>query len=122
MARPLPTKANIEYTGTDIPPVYVEGAQAMKTPQGALQVDFYSEYIKPRDMLKATMQTIKQSNNLATMRLQADDPYGMGSGTGNITIMRRIEARFILTAPALRSILPWLQSKLADLESEEGAG
>ena len=113
----LPTKANIEYEGTDLTPVYVEAAQGIKTPRGAFQLSFYSEFIKSRDRLGARIEPIGEHGNSTTVRMNADDPYGLSKGEP-LKIVRRIEANLILTIPALRSIIPWLQSKLKELEEE----
>ncbi len=119
MAKPpqAPTKAVIEYEGTDIPPVYVEGAQGMHTPQGALQMSLYSEYVKPRENLTATVADTSVPAGTRAMRIRTEEPYGLDKGS--IRIVRRIEANLILTPPFLRRLVPWLQQQLHDLEQKK---
>ena len=113
--RQAPTKAVIEYEGVDLPPVYVEAAQGMNTPKGSLQMSFFSEYMKPRENLGATIASVGEPAGTAeTMRIQTEEPYGLDKGS--IRIVRRIEANLILPLPFLRQLVPWLQERLNDLE------
>ena len=115
--RRAPRKIVIEYEGTDLPPVYVEGAQGMTTPKGFLQVSFFSEYVKARGNLGAKVMETAESAGVTSMRIQAEDPYGLDKG--EMRIVRRIEANLILSPPALRDIVSWLQLKLHELEQKD---
>ena len=108
------TKAVIEYEGAEHPPVYVEAAQGMNTPKGSLQLSFFSEYMKPRENLGATIVNVAEIGGAAKMNIQTEEPYGLDKGS--IRIVRRIEANLILPLPFLRQLVPWLQDRLNDLE------
>jgi len=104
---------SIEYENADLTPVYVEAAQGMPTPNGALQVSFYSEYMKP-------LSEVQLESEGKKVRLSQADPFGRD--TGKVTITRRIEASLIFTVPALRSIVPWLQQRLDELDQDNSNG
>ena len=52
--------ATILYENLDIDPAYVEGAQGIHTPQDALHVKFYSEYLREKNELKPKWLFMKQ--------------------------------------------------------------
>ena len=105
----------IEYENADLTPAYVEGAQGVRTQKGALQINFYSEYLKPLSEVQPKINVVENAagSKEVIMSLSQADPFGLD--TGSITIVRRVEASLILTAPALQSIIPWLQQKLDEL-------
>lgn len=111
-----PTKAAIEVEGTDLPPVYVEGAHGLHTPKGSLQVSFYSDHIKPRESLGAALVTTEESAGVTNMNIKPDDSYGLDKR--ELRIVRRIAANLILPLPFLRELVPWLQLKLNELEQK----
>ena len=115
-----PTRAVIEYENVDVRPAYVEGAQGMRTPQGALHVSFYSEYVKARDKLNSQVTSnSKPGENSVTIAIASGDPFGIDDD--EIRIVRRIEASLILTVPALQTIVPWLQQKLNELTQNDSS-
>ena len=117
---PALTKIVVEYENLELKPVYVEGAQGMGTTQGALHVSFYSEYTKSKAELKGkTRSSELAANNAARVQVSFPDPFLSGD---EIRIVRTVESALILTAPVLRSLIPWLQLKLQELESNTGSG
>ena len=111
-------RAVIEYENLDVSPAYVEGAQGVKTPQGALHVSFYSEFFKHKNVLKPRIARSGNDGGTTTYTV-TDAPDAFGLDAGDITIVRRIESSMIMTVPTLRAIVPWLQMKLNELENEE---
>ena len=107
-----PPKAAIEYENLDITPVYVEAAQGMVTPKGVLHVSFFNEFVKSRDKLESEA-SLNRDDGHVKMTLKTKDPFG--SDDGNIQIVRRVEANLIFTEAGLKSLIPWLQEKLAEL-------
>lgn len=115
---PARTKIVVEYENLELKPAYVEGAQGMRTSHGALHVSFYSEYTKSKAQLKGETRSLA-ANNAETVQVTFPDPFLSGD---EIRIVRRVESALILTVPVLRSLVPWLQSKLQELESNTGSG
>ena len=109
-----PTEVVVEYENTDITPVFVEGAQGMKTPNGALQVSFYSEHMKPLETLATVSVPIEDPDRQGDLKFKTKDPFGLD--TGSITIVRRIEASLFLTEPSLKILINWLNLKLLELQ------
>ena len=114
--RQVPTKATIEVEGVDLPPVYVEAAHGLHTPKGSLQVSFYSEHIKPRPNLGASVGSTVESARVTNMSITPEDSYGMDKN--ELLIVRRIAANLILPLPFLRELVPWLQLKLNESEQK----
>ena len=113
-----PTGAVVQYENLDLPPAYVEGVQGMATPQGALQVSFYSEFLKPHDEVACELEaTVQPEVSGIALRVEAKDPFGLDGG--QLRIVRRIEANLVFTVPALKAVVPWLQQKLNELAPEE---
>ena len=109
------TKKNVEnvkikYENADIPPRYVDGAQGLVNQKGVLQFSLYSEFMKQTDEINTDAKQIQgDSPSELTINLSKADPFGLD--TGHITITRRIEGNFVITAQALRSIINWLEKK-----------
>ncbi|MDE0254464.1 MAG: hypothetical protein OYG32_06685 [Rhodospirillaceae bacterium] len=104
----------IQYENADIPPRYVDSAQGLVNKKGALQFSLYSEFIKQADEINTDAKQIQgDSPSELTINLSRADPFGLD--TGQITITRRIEGNFIITAQALRSIINWLEKKHAEI-------
>lgn len=101
----------IKYENADLAPAYAEGAQGMLTPKGALHVSFYSEYLKHQPELECNSQPMLDG----TVQAQTPDPYSPRHG--KFHIVRRVESSLILPASFLRDLIPWLQSKLNELDS-----
>ena len=113
-----PKKATVQYQNADLTPAYVDGAQGLVTQNGALCVNFYSEYVKPLSEISSQgsrAQTIEPGVSQLTMR--HGDPFGLD--TDEITIIRRIEASLFMTRPVLESIVPWLQQRLDEIRKRE---
>ena len=110
LMKPSIENVKIEYENTDIQPQYIEGAQGMLTQKGALHFTLYSEYIKQLEEVNAEATQI-QSDSPAdvAVNLSRKDPFGLD--TSSITLIRRLEGSFVVTAPALRSIIDWLEKK-----------
>ena len=114
-----PNKGAIEYENTELPAVFVEGAQGMLTPNGsALHMSLYSEYIKAQEKVVATLQERKEEGGLLSVSFKADDPYQLDRRK-EIQVVRRIEGRFFLTSSFLKQFIPWLQQKLEELEKKD---
>ena len=113
-------KVVLEYENLDLAPTYVEGAQGMRTPLGALQVSFFSEYIKPIEPLELPVETHAASDNTSvSLKVLQRDPFL--SEAQQIRMVRRIEANVILTLPALQALIPWLQQKLDEMEMHDSS-
>ena len=110
-----PPNVVIEYENADLTPVYVEEAQGIRTQRGACQISFYSQYLKPLSEVQSKLNVGERAagSTAVTMELGHADPFGLD--TESITIVRRVEANLILTAPVLQSIIPWLQKMLDEL-------
>lgn len=112
--KPNIEKVKIEYENADLHPRYIEGAQGMVTQKGTLQFTLYSEFVKQLDEINVdATQTQSDSSSGLTVNLSRKDPFGLD--TGRITITRRLEGNFVVTAPALRSIIDWLETKHAEM-------
>lgn len=109
---PSTPKLIIEYENEDIRPAYVEGAQGTRTPQGALHVAFYSEFMKTQKKIQATVK--KTDDPKDGTALVASDPFMFDNG--ELHIVRRVEANLIFTVPALESLIPWLTGKLQEMK------
>ena len=113
-------KIVLEYENMDLAPAYVEGAQGMRTPLGALHVSFYSEYIKPIESLELPVETQSVSDDTSvTLKVFQPDPFI--AEAQKIRMVRRIEANVILTLPALQALIPWLQQKLDEMEKHDSS-
>jgi hypothetical protein len=113
-------KVLLEYENLGVPPAYVEGAQGMRTPLGALQVSFYSEYIKPRETLELDVESqVSLDNDTVSLKVLQQDPFM--SDPQHIRMARRIEANLIFTLPALQALIPWLQQKLDEMEKHDSS-
>jgi len=110
----------VEYENLDLAPAYVEGAQGMPTPQGALHVSFYSEFLRTKDKLLSKIVEQENPDGSVTCEITGV-PDAFGLDKGDLTIVRRIESSLIMTVPTLRVIVPWLQAKLNELEKQENS-
>ena len=106
-----------ETENEDLRPVYVEGAQGGITPKGSLQVSFYLDFLKPSKQLKARITKTGQETGQAAFRISPGDPFGLDSN--RLHFVRKIEATLVFTAPTLKSLIPWLQSKLDEMTQNE---
>ena len=112
---PSQPKLIIEYENEDIRPTYVEGAQGARTPQGALYVSFYSEFVKTQKKIQATVKKTDDSDDSKDgTALVAQDPFMFDNG--ELHIVRRVEANLIFTVPSLESLIPWLTGKLQEMK------
>ena len=118
---PMTTKIVVKYENLDLPPAYVEGAQGMRTSQGALHVSFYSEYVKSKEEIRTSITLPDPSSgDPQTVQVTVPDPFQRDDG--EIRIVRRVESNLVFTTPVLRSLIPWLQQKLLELETNSGSG
>ena len=107
--------AIVQYDNVDIPPVYVEGAQGLLTPQGALQIAFFSEYIKPLAEVRTSVAAeAVHDGEAVTISFSAQDPFGLDGK--QIHLIRRVEAHLVLTEAGVRQLLPWLHQKLDEMQ------
>ena len=106
--------AIIQYDNVDLPPVYVEAAQGMLTPLGALQIAFYSEYIKPLAEVRSSGTAQSVDGDGVAFSFSAKDPFGLGGKQIHLT--RRIEAHLVLTEASVRQLVPWLLQKLDEMQ------
>ena len=114
LMKPKVENVKIEYENTDLPPRYIEGAQGLVTQKGTLQFSLHSEFVKHIDEINTEATQIQsESQSGVTINLSQADPFGLD--TGRITLTRRIEGNFVITAPALRSIIDWLENKHAEM-------
>ena len=111
----------VEYQNDDLPPVYVESAQGIRTPRGSLQVTFFSDYIRHHQDTVIQLRT-PADQPPGTVDVGVEDPFRLAEG--DIRLVRRVEANLILTLPALKALIPWLEIKLKELEAAnmQGAG
>ena len=105
--------AVVQYENADAPPAYVESVQGMLTPQGALHLSFFSEYLKHRAELPAKVHPRIDSGGKG-LEVLPGDPFGFDGK--EICLVRRVEANLIMTDEAVRRLLPWLQTKLNEME------
>ncbi len=115
-------RAVIEYENMGFRPAYVEGAQGMRTAQGALHVSFYSEYAKSKESLNGVIKNPLDSSSGDTQGVEVSFPDPFLSSDGEYRIVRRVESTLIFTEPFLRTLIPWLQIKLKELETDTGLG
>ena len=111
----------VEYQNDDLPPVYVESAQGIRTARGSLQVTFFSDYISHHQDTAIQLRT-PPDQPPGTVDVGIEDPFRLAEG--DIRLVRRVEANLILTLPALKALIPWLEIKLKELEAAnmQGAG
>lgn len=111
-------KVAMKYENTDaLAPLYVEGVQGKPTPKGMLHVSFFSEYIKPRELIRPEAKIIDAKTsrpNMATVQVSTPDPYAFESD-GEVTIVRHIETSVVMSKSFIKEIIPWLQEKLNEL-------
>lgn len=107
-------KAIVEYENLDLPPAYVEAAQGMPTPQGALHVSFYSERIGCLTNLEGQVEFNDNESGMSGMRIGVGSPFGVNGE--QVRLIRRVEANLIFTPRALESLIPWLQQQLRSLQ------
>lgn len=115
---------NIEYQNDDISPVYVENVQGVPTSRGSLQMMFFSDYITHhKDGLSVALQKVEgpvadplpdQPSRAVSVEI-GDDPYGLMRG--DVRVVRRIEANIVMTLPALKALVPWLNLQIQALEA-----
>lgn len=117
MARKAPNtspSAVVQYDNADAPPAYVESVQGMLTPQGALHLSFFSEYLKHRAEIPARVLPRSTDSGEKGVEVSPGDPFGFDGE--EICVVRRVEANLIMTEEAVRRLLPWLQTKLNEME------
>ena len=112
--RQRPSRAIIQYKNLDMEPVYVEGAMGGLTQRGSLHVSFFADYLKPPEQ---TEVTTKKGDDEGSFGIPMKDPFGIQTGNP-ICVVRRIEASIVFTEPMLRTLIPWLQSKLDEIDNE----
>ena len=105
----------MEYQNDDLAPVYVESVQGVATSRGSLQMMFFSDYVSHH---KDTPIKLTQPPDQppGTLDVQSEDPFRFAEQ--DIRIVRRVEANLIMTLPALKALVPWLQLKIQELESK----
>ena len=114
----VPSKGAIEYENTEIPAVFVEGAQGMPTPNGAaLHVSFYSETLKAQEKLGVSLQDQRENRGEVSVSFKADDPYQLDKRA--LHVVRRIEGSFFMPLSFLKQLIPWLQLKAEELEKKQ---
>ncbi len=105
-------KATLEYENLDLPPVYVDGAQGTLSPnKDVLHVSF-SERIAGLPSLSVNTEIIESQDN-KTCQANFGDCFGLD--TGNIHLIRRVEANLIFSRHSLEGIISWLQQQLNTL-------
>ena len=107
-------KAIVEYENLDLPPAYVEAAQGMPTPQGALHVSFYSERIGGLEKLEGQVEFQDVGPDKGGMSIGVGDPFDINGE--QVRLIRRVEASLIFTPKALNALIPWLQQQLRNLQ------
>ena len=111
-----PRRIVVQYENLDLSPAYVEGAQGMRTSKGALHVSFYSEYVKSKEEISIDIESSVSSSDAVSTTVSAPDPFI--SDDGEIRLVRRVESNLIFTVPVLQSLIPWLQTKLQELDTD----
>ena len=107
----------IEYENDDLAPVYVESVQGMRTGRGSLQIMFFSDYIGHQKNATELTVTTPPGKPPGTVDINVGDPFR--AADGSFRVVRRIEANLILSLPALKALVPWLQLKIDELESQD---
>ena len=105
----------VEYQNDDLAPVYVESVQGVSTPRGSLQMMFFSDYISHHKDAPILL-TQAPDQPPGTLDVKTEDPFRLAEK--DIRIVRRVEANLIMTLPALKALVPWLQIKIEELESK----
>ena len=103
----------IDYENLDMPPRYVEGAQGIPTPKGALQCYLFSDYVVPPQTMVPEAKTRKEGENAFAVDMRVQDPYGLQGG--QMRIVRRVEANVILSEAAARELHTWLGQVLGQM-------
>lgn len=105
-AAPKPPRVSVEYESMDIPPRYVEGVQGMATPKGAVQIYFFSDYILPPPAGPGARAAIAGADAEGmTLDIRIEDPYGVQSG--QLRVVRRVEANLVLSLAAVQDLHNW---------------
>ena len=104
-------KVTLEYENLDLPPSYVDGVQGMLSPnKDVLHVSFFSDRTASLSKLSASAT---MSEDGQTFKADLGDSFGLD--TGNVRLIRRVEANLIFTQDSLERIIPWLQQQLDTL-------
>ena len=121
MAKRMPVKVVVEYENLDREPAYVEGAQGQVTPQGSLYVSFFTDHVKGKQRLES-ISTVPGPTVGTSERIDAQMEEPFGSGTDELHMVRRVGANLIIPLKALKTIVPWLQTQVKQMERVQKVG
>ena len=112
-----PKGVSIKYTNTEIvlEPSYVEGAHGGVTPEGALHVSFFSDYMEPSGKIRMEAAPDSTENSLTVNVNQAEN--SQIDEEGYLAVTRKIEASLLINEKALEKLIGWLQTKLQEMKS-----
>lgn len=117
----IPATAVVEYENVNVEPsVYVEGALLQVTPKGSLQISFFSEYLKYQETVVAPLKPVSPVSPKGNERLDMGelDMFGV-KRTGQVHVLRRVEASLVFTLPTLKTLIPDIQQRMAAMEEQQ---